>query len=476
MFSPITERRRSPKTILAGSPDTLVGSWSFNNLASSLPKDEEEVKWIRAGFCNINNLTLSWAIPPSRLTKAITSGLPHPMASFASPFMFDSVVPEARYSTGEVIFMPDDSTMKKLLQKGHAMILGDFHKMDGGVKTPFECCPRGLLKKQLVKLEKHGLKPMIGFELEFILYTGWTQDGVPIPLDSYSYMDDRSFLSPGGRCVEEIVDQLTDMGIEVFTWHAEATRGQYEISLAPGDAIVKCDEIVFVRSIIRAAAMKHSLQVTFAPKVWMDEAGNGAHLHMSLLSKGENVLPGRHGLSDIGQHFLAGVLKHLESIVFLTLPIANSYNRLQAGSWAGGIFTTWGYENREAACRVASPPYGGHCSNIEFRLNDNAANPYISVAAYLAAGMTGLDDELVLQNDLKGDVSELTDVERMNMNARRLPKSLEEACSHFEKDLVLQRALGTEFSKVYKEIKSFEARYFAALSDKEALKMVLDKI
>ncbi|TYI90019.1 hypothetical protein E1A91_D03G094100v1 [Gossypium mustelinum] len=148
------------------------------------------------------------------------------------------------------------------------------------------------------------------------------------------------------------------LGISVYShntdMHAEAGNGQYEMALGYTACTYATDNLIFMREVVRAIANKHGLLATFVPKYALDDIGSGSHVHLSLWQNGQNVFQAsdassQHGMSKVGEEFMAGVLDHLPSIFAFTAPLSNSYDRIQPNTWSGA-YQCWGKENREAHC------------------------------------------------------------------------------------------------------------------------------
>lgn len=195
---------------------------------------------------------------------------------------------------------------------------------------------------------------------------------------------------------------------------------------------------------------------------------------MSLIDSttGKNVFPDSTspiGLSQPAQHFLAGIMAHLPAIAGLTLPTVNSYARANAqGFWSGCHAVTWGRENRETTCRIASPPYGNKCDNVEIRAYDSTANPYLGLAAFVACGMDGLEKKMEMPPETVGDPAEAK-------HALPMPKTLSAAIENLSKDEVLKEMLG-EMGMLYNvEMRKYEVEYMSKLSFEDQVKLYVQK-
>ncbi|KAJ3341459.1 hypothetical protein HDU93_004860 [Gonapodya sp. JEL0774] len=423
------------------------------------------IQWVRAGFCLNNNNVMSVVFPVHRLEKLSKTGLGKPYALFQTPVMYDTITPGAGLGcVGEVNCVPQLDTLRVLpWQPNTAMALAEFYTREtskdsvSGSPTPY--CPRSFLKRQLAALKAEtGLTPVVGLEVEFMLFKGYDPvTKLPVKLDMYC--EDRSWSAVGGKVLTEVADTLMQLGIEVYTYHPEAASGQYEISLGPVPMLRAADDILFVRQALHAVASKYGLNATTTPKLQLDQPGNGAHMHVSLVDEqGKNTFPdptAEKKFSKTSENFIAGILDHMDAIPAVSMPSVNSYARVAKSMWAS-YYITWGYENRECTARIASPPYGGSYNNVEFRPHDGSANPYLAFGTYVAAGLDGIRRKLELGVDMKDDPAELPDEEIAKLGLRSLPNSLPEALDNLAKDQVLMDAMGPDMYKVYNAVKRFE--------------------
>jgi glutamine synthetase len=238
---------------------------------------------------------------------------------------------------------------------------------------------------------------------------------------------------------------LEDIGISVEFSHHEVGPGQNEIDLRYADALTTADNIMTFRTVIKEVAMEHGVYATFMPKPFAQHPGSGMHTHMSLFEGDTNAFyeaGGKYQLSKTGRSFIAGLLHYAPEITAVTNQFVNSYKRL----WGGGeppSFATWGHNNRSALVRVpVYKPGKGQSSRVEYRAIDSAANPYLSFALLLAAGMRGIDEELVLPAEAEDNVWDLSDTERRALGYRALPQSLAEAIGLMEKSELVAETLG----------------------------------
>jgi glutamine synthetase len=266
--------------------------------------------------------------------------------------------------------------------------------------------------------------------------------------------------------ITAIVDALEAQGLQVEQYYAELAHGQQELSIRHSAGLEAADKHITYRETVRGVAQQHGFLASFAPKPFVDQAGNGCHLHFSLVGKDSRTSlfhdpAAPYQLSVVARQFIAGVLEHLPALVALTCASVNSYRRLQPQAWSSA-FTCWGPDNREAAIRVVSPFAGDEegTVNAELKACDHSSNPYIALGALIAAGLDGVSRELQLPDPILVDPSTLSDAERAERGVRRLPGSLPEALDALALDTVLPAALGTELHAAVQGVKRLEARLF----------------
>src|SRR3712207_3652476 len=211
------------------------------------------------------------------------------------------------------------------------------------------------------------------------------------------------------------------------------------------------------------------LETTMAPKPYLEGVGNGHHLHVSLYEDDAPVLFDASGaLSTQGSGFVGGLLEHMPAVMAFTAPSPNSYQRLAPGMWASA-FAAYGPDNREAAVRIASPVAGAESAtaNIELKPADVTANPYLALAAVLAAGMDGMERNLDPGEPTAVDPATLGDEERDELGIYPLPASLDESLDALEGDDVLIEALGEALVRTHVAVARAQAAMARELSPEE---------
>ena len=267
------------------------------------------------------------------------------------------------------------------------LLLGDFHTLDGDA---WDCCPRGFLRHALAALEAEaGLTLLATFEQELV-YTGVEdRPGSPYTLDA---------LRRQGAFGGTLLAAMRGAGIAPDSFLSEYGPRQYEVTAGPAEGLRAADEAVLVRELARAVAAGFGHRAVLAPMLTPDGTGNGTHIHWSLLDAAGQPATydpaGQHGLSPAAEHFCAGLLHHMPALVAITAPSAASYYRLRPGRWAPTL-ADLGVRDRGSAVRIcpvhtAAPGGIAPQFNVEFRVADAAASPYLALGALVWAGLDGL--------------------------------------------------------------------------------------
>ena len=370
--------------------------------------------------------------------------------------------PESGLSpVGECRLVPDLSTLTPLpFARGQAMVACDMTEPDAA--TPWDGCPRGALRRVLGRLADRGYGSVASYEAEFYV---WGPEG---PLDRTPYAGSFA-LTAAAEFVAELAGTLEEMGIRPEQCHAEVGHGNLELSVGEAEALAAADRRVQVLEVIRGVAHRLGLETTMAPKPYLDAAGNGHHLHVSLYEGEAQALFDASGaLSDAGSRFIAGLLEHMPAVMAFTAASPNSYQRLAPGMWASA-YACYGPDNREAAVRLASPVAGAESAtaNVEIKPVDVSANPYLALAAVLAAGMDGMERSLDPGEPTTVDPATLGDEERDSKGIYPLPASLDEALDALEKDEVLVEALGEQIVRTHLAVGRAQAAMARELSPEE---------
>jgi glutamine synthetase len=439
----------------------------------------EQIRLVRFLYADHGGIIRGKAAGTARLQERISSGIGHTVAMMAMS-MLDQLQPVAGMGpVGEVRIVPDPETFVALpYASGAGAMLADLVLPDG---TPWQACSRTFLKQAIIELAGEGYAMQAAFEPEFTIGRRESSPAGPSIPDRLIPIDDSLCYSSTGFHLAhdftmELVEAMEAQGLSVEHYYPELGHGQHELSVRYADALRAADNHVLYRETVRGVAFRHGLWASLAPKPIPDQAGNGTHLHASLLevpadgeSAGRNVFADpsdRNGMSQVGYHFIGGLLAHLPALIALTCASVNSYRRLAPQMWASA-YSCYGVDNREAAVRICSPLRGdpGSTVNLELKPSDSSANPYLALGAFIYAGLDGIRSKIEPGEALNVDPATLSETERAERGAHRLPASLAAALDALEADQLLMEALGPLRSTAYLAVKRSEAAHFAHSTD-----------
>jgi glutamine synthetase len=325
-------------------------------------------------------------------------------------------------------------------------------------ETPIAAAPRQVLALLLNRAAGLGYNVLMGHEFEFYLLDAETKEQFFQGLHIFNVV--RNEYLP---LVEVLVDQLRAMGIDIITANCEYAGSQYEINFGPGLGLAGADKAYAFKNACKEIAHRHGAIASFMTKPWVDKAGSGCHLHLSLWHRetGANVFldpAGEAGLSTVARSFIAGQLAHAPAMMALANPTANCYHRLKPQTFAPSN-VSWGIEDRTALVRVVGA--GDETTHIEMRGGGAASNPYLTAAGTLAAGLLGIEQQLELAPEVAGP-------SESDPALPKLPQSLAEALGGLEADGAMRGMLGEDFVKLFTTVKRFElARFRAHVTDWE---------
>ncbi|OUP50643.1 glutamine synthetase family protein [Lachnoclostridium sp. An181] len=389
--------------------------------------EEEDVEFIRLQFTDMFGTLKNIAVTAGQMEKALDGKC---WIEGLAVHGFDK-------DDMEQLFLYPDLTTFSILpwrpQQGKvARLLCDVCYADG--KPVFESS-RYILKRVVEEAEKEGYTFFAEPECEFFLFH--TDDnGIPTTTthEKAGYMD-LSPLDLGENARRDMVLTLEDMGYDIETSHHEKAPAQHEIDFCSEEGVRLADLIVTFKTAVRTIAKRHGLHATFMPKPRNDAQGSGMHLRFLLRKDGKDVFEENGGLSQEAKYFIGGLKYHAGAMAAITNPIVNSYKRLVPGF--GAPLVAGEGQGNESLIHVPHPGKEGY--KIEFRLPDAAANPYLTLALCLGAGLDGIKRKLK--------------PEEVYAN---IPKNLCEAVKRMETDEFVNRILGEAFVKQYAKEKQTE--------------------
>jgi glutamine synthetase len=423
--------------------------------------DGTPVTSIRVLFPDLHGIARGKDVPISEFDHVIEKGLCFCAAVMGTDLRHTPVVGgEAGYP--DLIARPDMGTMLSLpWEPGVASCLSDVEPAPGYGPV---ADPRGAVKEAVRRLSDLGFAPIVGPELEFFLVERGEDGGYKRRVDQLSMVYTVGPQADPGGLVRGMTESLAELGLEVFAVNHEFMNSQYEINLRHADALTAADRAFRLKTAVKDIAAQQGLVATFMGKPFNDQGGSGTHLHVSLNRDDRNAFdaPGEdHGVAGELHAFIAGVLAHAPALMALLNPTINAYRRIQPDSLAP-THANWGWDNRAAFIRI--PPERGEATRIEIRVGDGAANPYLAVAAVLAAGEHGIRAGMAPPPPVEGDAYRAAP----DVIGAELPKSLDAALDALEADAVLADALGPQIVETFLAVKRFEAeRHRAWVSDWE---------
>ena len=409
---------------------------------------DEDVEFIRLQFTDIFGNLKNIAVTASQLKKALNNKC-----------MFDGSSIEGFVGTEEsdLCLYPDLSTLAifpwRPQQGKVARMICDLYRPDG---KPFLGDPRNVLKRAVEAAADMGYTFNVGPECEFFLFQT-DENALPttITYEQAGFFD----LGPmdfGENARRDMIMTLEEMGFEIEASHHEAAPSQHEIDFKYDEALATADNIMTFKLAVKTIARGHGLHATFMPKPKQGVNGSGMHINMSLSKDGKNIFSDENdesGLSREAYWFIGGLMKHVKGMAAVTNPLVNSYKRLVPG-YEAPVYVAWSAKNRSPLIRI--PSSNGEGTRIELRSPDPSANPYLTLALCLMAGLDGIKNEIEPPASVDRNIFEMTEEERNALGIEALPGTLIDAISEMEKDTFVQEVLGEHVSERYIAAKKAE--------------------
>lgn len=414
--------------------------------------EKEDVKFICLQFTDILGMLKSVSITASQLERALNN---------SCGFDGSSIDGFVRIEESDMCLHPDLDSFVILpwrTESGKtARFICDVYHSDG---TPFEGCPRYVLKKAIKEAADMGYTVNVGPECEFFLFR-LDKDGKPTTTthDAGGYFD----LGPidrGEDCRKDICLALENMGFEIEASHHENAVAQHEIDFKYDEVLKTADNVMTFKYVVKNLAYDHGLYATFMPKPLFGAAGSGMHTNISLFKNGKNAFYDEKdalGLSKEAYSFIAGLMKHIKSMAVLTNPLVNSYKRLVPG-YEAPVYIAWSAKNRSPLIRI--PFAKGAGTRIELRNPDPAANPYLEMAASIFAGLDGIRNSLTPPPATDTNIYDLTTHERDEAGIDTLPRTLGEAIDTFRASGFMREKIGEHVFTKYVAAKREEWREY----------------
>jgi len=373
-----------------------------------------------------------------------------PMQCVTGDYSYDPIFPD---QDPDVRLVPDYATVRPVpwARTPRALAIHDCVELDG---QPCEFAPRTILKNVLARYERHGLRAVVAPEVEFYLTA--PNDDPTRPLRAPALRGGRTELGQSAFGLDTLNEHaefwdefraaLDVLGIRADTWIHEVGLTQFEINLLHGDALAVADQAFLFKLAAKEVALRHGMTAVFMAKPIAHQPGSSMHLHQSVVdADGRNVFSQADGgESALFRQYIAGLQANLPSLMLLFAPFVNSYRRFVKGSQAPVNFH-WGYDNRTAGLRI--PRSEPAARRVENRVAGADANPYLVIAATLAAGLDGIERGLPPTAPMDDSAYE---------QAHTLARTLVAAHADFLRDDVAVRLFGARFVRGYAAIKEVE--------------------
>lgn len=413
-------------------------------------------------------------VNPAGLTQAKTVPLRR-MSAFADPGLGASpvfhvfAIDQTGIVFGDAIGVVGDQRVRidlsalRILGDGLCWAPGAFFNQDG---SPDLYCGRGTLSRVAAQLSDAGIDTVVGHEMEFVLVG---PDGSELPSHMWAQYGLAGVLEFEGF-VSDVTNAATNSGVTIEQFHPEYGLNQFEISLSPLAPVAAADELVLMRIIIGRVARRHGLRVSLSPVPFAGAVGSGSHQHFSM-TRGEGPLfsggSGAAGMTPEGESAVAGLLAGLPEAQGILCGSVLSGMRMQPGHWAGA-YVCWGTENREAAVRfVVGGPSNPQGANIEVKVTDPSANPYLATAATLGLALNGIQRKLTLPPEVTVDPASLTDAQREAAGIAELPSEQADALDALAQSSLLRGILGHEPVDAVVAVRRYEQENYGDLPPDE---------
>ena len=416
---------------------------------------------VEALITDCNGIARGKWLPVQKLDSIEKQGLKLPKSALGLD-VWGRDIPALAHANGDIdgyCHSVEGSLRPLLTERGvdQAQVLLSMFDKDG---SPYMGDPRQVLQALVTRFTDKELKPCMAVELEFsLLPKPETNEAIGTALRDQNAVGGNLYalseLDYHGPLLEALRQAFDTQDLPYEGIIKESAPSQFEINVAHSDDVMLlADQVIRMQRTIRAVSARHGFVASFMPKPIDDEAGNGLHVHCSLLDEnGTNVFDdgGEEG-SDLLRYAVAGCLELLPASMLLFAPSFNAYRRFQPGNHAP-TESAWGYDNRTTAIRIPESP--SEARRIEHRVAGADANPYLVLAAVLAGIWHGIENTLSPPNPIEGNAWD------QEIDAPALPTTMDEAISVFDKSDVLSSYLTGEFKTLFLATKVQEWNEFA---------------
>jgi len=422
----------------------------------------------------VNGILIGTIVNPAGLTlaKVVSAGATAAFADpglGASPTWHGFAIDRTGIAFTDAISVVGDQRLRidrhaiRLIDEGLAWAPASFFDQDG---NPVAACARGSLARVESRLQDEGLRALVGHEIEFVLVGS---EGQQLPGQLWAQYGLAGVLEHEGF-VRDVMAAMLAAGVAVEQFHPEYGVNQFEMSLAPASPVAAADQLVLARLLIGRVARTHGLRVSLSPVPFAGGAGSGAHQHFSL-HRGDVPIfsggQGPHGLTSEGAAAIGGLVAGLQQALLVFSGSLVSGLRMRPGNWAGA-YACWGTENREAAVRFMAATHGNpHGANVEVKVCDPSANPYLASAAILGLALGGIEHGAALPAEITVDPDALTAGQRAEAGVVQLSSRQSDSIAALEGSTLLRAILGDAAVDALLAVRRYEQRNYCDLTPAE---------
>jgi len=425
---------------------------------SALPTDlaerfrSEGVRDVECIFPDVSGYPRGKLMPAARFAAGHELRIAQaiPMQCVTGDYSYDLIFPDA---DPDVRLLPDASTLKRVPWSSvpRYLAIHDCVELSG---EPCAFAPRSVLQAVLARYAAQGLHPVVAPEIEFYLTDALTDPAQPLMpprgrsgrAEAGQSAFSLNMLNELAPFWDEFHAALDQLDIRADTWIHEVGLTQYEINLMHGDALAAADQAFLFKLAAKEVAIRHGLNAVFMAKPLAGEAGSSMHLHQSLVDgQGQNVFSAPDGSATARfAHYIGGLQRYTPDLMLVYAPFVNSYRRYVTGSQAP-VNLHWGLDNRTTGLRV--PISEPAARRVENRIAGADANPYLAIAATLAAGMAGMEEQCTPTDAVDGNGYE---------QAHGLPRDINVALAQMAASDSAPRLLGAAFVQALLSVKRLE--------------------
>jgi glutamine synthetase len=422
----------------------------------------------------VNGILIGTIVNPAGLTlaKVVSAGATAAFADpglGASPTWHGFAIDRTGIAFTDAISVVGDQRLRidrhaiRLIDEGLAWAPASFFDQDG---NPVAACARGSLARVESRLQEEGLRALVGHEIEFVLVG---PEGQQLPGQLWAQYGLAGVLEHEGF-VRDVMAAMLAAGVAVEQFHPEYGVNQFEMSLAPASPVAAADQLVLARLLIGRVARTHGLRVSLSPVPFAGGAGSGAHQHFSLHRGHVPIFSGGqgpHGLTSEGAAAIGGLVAGLQQALLVFSGSLVSGLRMRPGNWAGA-YACWGTENREAAVRFMAATRGNpHGANVEIKVCDPSANPYLASAAILGLALGGIGHGAALPAEITVDPDALTAGQRAEAGVVQLSSRQSDSIAALEGSTLLRAILGDAAVDALLAVRRYEQRNYCDLTPAE---------